>query len=186
VKNSEININNVKYTINDFSLDSKKILVCGRGESIHPEFHPRFSTPTTNIDSELYITVDHDPRYAQYVTKKGNYALSLIVDPKVPEKILELGGKIFWFSPEFINLGITQITCGQFPRGNSGLASIMLASFLGAKHILISGIKLDGQYSQFMSGKKIVFDLVKKNKTNLYSMDGILCEKITYQQWCEL
>ena len=38
----------------DLSFDSKKILICGRGETIHPEFIPRFTTPSTMIESDLY------------------------------------------------------------------------------------------------------------------------------------
>lgn len=33
---SKINIENVKNTIDDLSFNTKKILVCGRGENTHP------------------------------------------------------------------------------------------------------------------------------------------------------
>ena len=100
---SELNIKNVENTIANLSFDSKKILVCGRGEDIHPEFIPRFTTPSTMIESDLYVTVDHHPPKKEYFTKKGKYALSLIVHPNVPKKILELGGEIFWFSPQYLD-----------------------------------------------------------------------------------
>lgn len=185
-KNSEINIKSLEYTIDDIRFETKKVLVCGRGSISHPNFHPRFSTPTTNIDSELYVTVDHDPLYTKYITRQGNYALSVIVDPKVPKKILRLGGKIFWFAPEYLDLDIPKIISGKFPRGNSGLAAIMLASYLNVKYILLSGIKLDGQYSQFMEGKDLVFNLIKNSGTSIFSLDGILCEQINYSEWCKL
>lgn len=185
-ENSEINKKNIENTILDYKPIFDKILVCGRGESIHPIYRPCFSTPTTNIESDLYVTVDHDPNYTKFINKKGNYALSVIVDPLVPKKILDIGGKIFWFSPEYLDLGIPQIITGKFPRGNSGLSCIMLASFLGAKQILLSGIKLSGDYSQFNEGKDLVFKKVLDNHTTLYSLDGILCEKISFEDWCKL
>ena len=58
---SDTNFKNVKNTINDLSFNSKKILVCGRGEPTHPDFSPRFTTPSTMIKSDLYVTVDHHP-----------------------------------------------------------------------------------------------------------------------------
>jgi hypothetical protein len=185
-KNSAINIKNVEYTISDIKIELKKVLICGRGESSHPDFRPRFSTPTTNIESDFYVTVDHDPKYIQYITRKGNYALALIVDPAVPKKILKLGGKIFWFAPEYLDLNIPKITIGKFPRGNSGLATMMISSFLGAKNILLSGIKLTLDYSQFLEGKEIVFEKIRSNHTKLYSLDGILCEQISFEDWCKL
>lgn len=185
-ENSEKNKKNIENTILDYKLNSENVLVCGRGEQLHPTHNPCFSTPTTNIESDLYVTVDHDPAYIQYVHRKGNYALSVIVDPSVPKKILEIGGKIFWFSPEYLELDIPKITMGKFPRGNSGLSCVMLASFLGAKNILLSGIKLSGDYSQFLEGKDLVFEKVRNNGTALYSLDGILCEKISLDDWCKL
>ena len=36
------------------------------------------------------VTVDHHPPKKEYFTKTGKYALSLIVHPDVPKKILEV------------------------------------------------------------------------------------------------
>lgn len=183
IKNVEVNQKNVKYTINDLEHYGQKIMVCGRGTKLHPDFYPKFSTPTADIFSDLYITVDHDPKYVQYINQKGNYALSLIVNPKVAKKIISVGGKIFWFSPEEIKTDIPKITYGEFPNGNSGLASIALASYLNAKFICLSGIKLTGQYSQFISGKDLVFEKIFSKGSKIYSLDGLLAEKISMIEW---
>ena len=185
-KNSEINLKSIENTIDDLQFESKKFLLCGRGNDEHPDFRPKFSTPTTNIDSELYSTVDHDPKYAEYITRKGNYALSLIVDPLIPKKIIDLGGKVFWFSPDYFKNDLPKIICGKFPRGNSGLTLISLASYFGATSILLSGIKLTGQYSQFLSSKDLIFDDVRKKNCNIFSIDGKLSKHISFTDWCEL
>lgn len=185
-KNAEINLKFVETSINELKFDSDKFLVCGRGSDFHPDFSPKFSTPTTNIDSELYCTVDHDPKYVNYITRKGNYALSLIVDPLVPNKILELGGKIFWFSPDYFNNDLPKINSGDFPIGNSGLTLFSLASFFGAKFILSSGITLTGDYSQFLPSKDLIFDKIIQKNCDIYSLDGKLSKQISFTTWCEL
>jgi hypothetical protein len=186
VDNIEDNKKNVENTINDLSISEKKIMLCGRGETQHPNFHPRFSTPTTNLESELYVTTDHDPNYVQYINKKGSYALSLIVNPVLPKKIKNLGGKIYWFSHKEIKSDVPVLLCGEFPKENSGLAAISLASHVGVKSILLSGIKFTDSYSQFLSGKELVFEQIKKQGTNIYSLDGLIAEQINFQKWCEM
>lgn len=181
-ENAEINSKSVNYTIKDLSLNTKKALLCGRGSQNHPEFHPRFSTPTTGIDSELYVTVDHSPAYTRFLTRKGNYALCLIVNPKIPKKITELGGKIYWFSPEYLNYGLPQIYFGK----NSGLAEIALSSYLQIPYVLLSGIKLTGQYSQFVEGAKTVLENAQRSGTKIFSSDGDLTERLSFEDWCKL
>lgn len=176
----------IEYTISDIEIGMNKIMVCGRGTDRHPDFSPRLSTATADIDSDLYVTVDHHSDYDQYVTRPGNYALSVIVDPSVPKKVAEIGGKVFWFSPEYMDIGLPKIVAGKFPYGNSGLACVMLASFFGARHILLSGIGLTGHYTQFLDGKDIVFETVRRNNTTLHSLDGILCEKTEFEDWCAI
>ena len=180
---SEINIKNVKKTIADLSFDSKKILICGRGETVHPKFIPRFTTPSTMIESDLYVTVDHHPPKKEYFTKKGKYALSLIVHPDVPKKILELDGEIFWFSPQYLNNNLPKIISGLFTMDNSGLAAISLANYFCANSILLSGIKLNNMYEKFLEGKDLVFQTILNNNSNIFSLDGILAEKITFDDW---
>ncbi len=185
-KNAESNMSIVKNTIEDMKFYQNKVMICGRAVNSHPTFFPRFSTPTVDIDSTVYVTVDHDPAYTQFINRKGNYALATIVDPKIPKKILETGGKIYWFSPDFLDYELTSLSIGQIPRGNSGLAAINLASFLGAKDILLSGITLHDHYTQFREGQKLVFEQVKKRGTRIFSLDGDLAYKLTFAQWCEL
>jgi hypothetical protein len=180
---SEVNIENVKKTIHDLSFDSKKILICGRGENIHPEFTPRFTTPSTMIKSDLYVTVDHHPPKKEYFTKKGKYALSLIVHPDVPKKILELGGEIFWFSPQYLENDLPKIISGLYTMDNSGLCAISLANYFNANSILLSGIKLINMYEKFLEGKDLVFQTVLKNNSKIFSLDGILAEQITFDDW---
>ena len=67
---SEINIKNVEKTIDDLEFTQEKILVCGRGTS-HPEFNPRFATPSAMIQADLYVTLDHHKPKKEYFTKKG-------------------------------------------------------------------------------------------------------------------
>jgi len=184
--NSEYNIKMVERTLDDIKFNSKKAMVCGRGELHHPDFHPRISVPTTNIDSDLYVSVDHDPSYVKYVTRKGQYVLSLIVNPSVPKKILEIGGKVYWFSPDYLNYDLPKILDGKYPKSNSGLAAISVSSYLGINYILLSGIKLTGQYKQFLEGKKMVFERAKKSGTKIFSLDGLLTEKLSYDDWCKL
>ena len=78
-KNAEINIKKVKSTINDLDFNYNKIMVCGRGTDSHPNFHPRFSTTSADIESELHVLVDHTFLHKEYIKRNGNYALSLIV-----------------------------------------------------------------------------------------------------------
>ena len=161
-------------------------MICGRGEKLHPDFHPRFSTPTTNLESELYITTDHDPNYVDYINKKGVYALSLIVDPILAEKIRNIGGKIYWFSTMEIKSDIPNLLCGEFPKENSGLAAISLAAYLGIKSILLSGIKFTDSYDQFLTGKDMVFQKIQKQGVKIYSLDGLIASKISFDDWCEV
>jgi hypothetical protein len=180
---SEINIKNIGKTINDLSFNSEKILVCGRAENQHPAFSPRFSSPSTKINSDLYVTVDHHPPKKEYFTRSGKYALSLITHPDISKKIIELGGEIFWFSPQYLKNDLPKITAGVLGLENSGLAAISLASYFDAKSILLSGIKLTGSYAKFLEGKKLVFENALKNKTKIFSLDGVLAEKTTFNDW---
>jgi len=186
IENAEINKKSVEKTINDLPISEKKIMICGRGENFHPDFHPRFSVPTTDLESELYVTTDHDPKYTQYINKKGSYALSLIVDPTVVKKIQNTGSTIYWFSIKEIKSDIPNLLCGEFPRVNSGLAAISLATFLATESILLSGIKFTGSYDQFLPGKEIVLQNVKKQAAKVYSLDGLIEKKISFNDWCEM
>jgi len=180
---SEINIKNVKNTIDDLSFNTKKILVCGRGENTHPEFTPRFATPSTMMKSDLYVTVDHHPPKKEYFTLSGKYALSLIVHPEVPEKILDLGGEIFWFSPQYLKNNLPKIIAGVHTNDNSGLAAISLAHYFHAKSILLSGIKLNDRYRKFLKNKELVFKPILEDNTKIFSLDGTLAEKISFLNW---
>jgi hypothetical protein len=186
LENSEINKKNIENTINDLTISETKVIICGRGEKLHPDFHPMFSTPTTNLESELYVTTDHDPKYVDYINKKGSYALSLIVDPLLPEKIRNIGGKIYWFSTREIKSDIPNLLCGEFPKENSGLAAISLASYLGVTSILLSGIKFTDSYDQFLTGKDMVFQQIQKQEVKIYSLDGLIASKISFHDWCEI
>ena len=180
---SEINVKNVGRTIEDLQFTQEKILVCGTGASSHPKFNPRFATPSAMIQADLYVTVDHHKPKKEYFTKKGNYALSLIVHPDVPKKILELNGEIFWFSPQYLKNDLPKIISGLITTDNSGLASISLASYFNAKSILLSGIKLTDSYTKFLEGGKLVFANASKNKSKIFSLDGILATKTTFDEW---
>ena len=183
-KNSEDNIPKIKQSIDDLEFDFDKIMVCGRGSDRHPDFHPRFSTTSTDIDSDLYVLVDHDISSLRWIKREGNYALSTIVHPSVVEKIEALGGKIFWFSPEYFDCDLPKIITGKYPRGNSGLATISLAAYFGVKNILLSGISFsEKMYDQFLEGKDMVFSNLKNDGVKLYSLDGILAEKIGFEEW---
>lgn len=186
LENSEINKKNIENTINDLTISETKVIICGRGEKLHPDFHPRFSTPTTNLESELYVTTDHDPKYVDYINKTGLYALSLTVDPLLVEKIKKIGGKIYWFSTKEIKSDIPNLLCGEFPKVNSGLATISLASYLGVKSILLSGINFTGSYAQFIPGKDLVFHEMQKQGVKIYSLDGLIASKINFHNWCEI
>ncbi|HMK32146.1 MAG TPA: hypothetical protein VK431_00815, partial [Nitrosopumilaceae archaeon] len=179
-KNAEENIMLVKETIDDIDFAERKVMICGRAIDTHPDFWPRFSTPTTNIDSNLYVIVDHDPGYKQYITRRGNYAICLIVHPYIPKKILELGGKIYWFSPDYMNYKIPKLSLGEVHRGNSGLAAINLASYLKAKFILLSGIRLSEKYEQFLLGKNLVFEQITQRGGKIFSLDGVIAEKLSF------
>jgi len=183
-KNAEINSKNIKSTIKELNFDYEKIMVCGRASNNHPNFHPRFSTTSTDIESELYVLVDHTNFHKESINRNGNYALSIIVHPLVVQKIENLGGKIFWFSPQYIKNDLPKIISGKFPKDNSGLATISLASFFGAKKILLSGINLTNKiYEQFQAGKDIVFSNIYKNDGKIFSLDGILADKISIDKW---
>ena len=177
-RNAGINMPAVKRTISDIGFDYERALVCGRGTGTHPGFKPRISTPTTDIESDIYVNVDHSPGYVKHITRPGKYAISLIVDPAVPKKITEVGGEIYWFAPSYMDLPMPSITSGMFPRENSGLAGIALAAFLGAREILLSGIHLSGRYAQFLDGKEIVFNTARHLGVSLYSTDGRLCDRV--------
>jgi len=180
---SEINIKKIKKTISDLTFTNEKILVCGRGESIHPNFSPRFTTPSTMIESDLYVTVDHHPPKKEYFTMSGRYALSIIVHPDVPKKILELGGEIFWFSPQYLKNDLPKIVAGVATNDNSGLAAISLAHHFNAKSILLSGIKLNNRYEKFAKNKDLVFNPILNSNSKIFSLDGTLAEKISFYEW---
>ena len=183
-KNSEDNIPKIKQSIDDLEFKFDKIMVCGRGSDSHPDFHPRFSTTSTDIDSDLYVLVDHSALSLRWIKRGGNYALSTIVHPSVVEKIEALGGKIFWFSPEYFDCDLPKITAGKYPRGNSGLATISLAAYFGVKNILLSGISFsEKMYDQFLEGKDMVFSNLKNDGVKLNSLDGILAETIGFEEW---
>ena len=183
-KNSEDNLPKIKHTVDDLEFKFDKIMVCGRGSDSHPDFHPRFSTTSTDIDSDLYVLVDHSALSLRWIKRGGNYALSTIVHPSVVEKIEALGGKIFWFSPEYFDCDLPKIITGKYPRGNSGLATISLAAYFGVKNILLSGISFsEKMYDQFLEGKDMVFSNLKNDGVKLYSLDGILAEKIGFEEW---
>ena len=183
---SEINIKNVKNTIDDLLFDSKKILICGRAENTHPEFSPRFTTPSTMIKSDLYVTVDHHPPKKEYFTMAGKYALSLIVHPEVPKKILELGGEIFWFSPQYLKNDLPKIVAGILTNDNSGLAAISLAHYFKAESILLSGIKLNDTYQKFLKNKELVFEPILQSNTQIFSLDGTLAQQISFSDWADI
>ena len=186
-KNAESNTQKIKNTINDLEFTYKKVMVCGRGEVNHPNFYPRFSTSSTDIESDLYVLVDHSIESSHHIKRDGNYALSIIVHPGVVQKIENVGGKIFWFSPEYLDNELPKIVAGKFPKENSGLATISLASFFGVKKILLSGINFSGKiYEQFLGGKEIVFSNLLNNGVEIFSLDGILAEKITFEKWCKI
>ena len=183
-KNSEDNIPKIKQSIDDLEFKFDKIMVCGRGSDSHPDFHPRFSTTSTDIDSDLYVLVDHSALSLRWIKRGGNYALSTIVHPSVVEKIEALGGKIFWFSPEYFDCDLPKIITGKYPRGNSGLATISLAAYFGVKNILLSGISFsEKMYDQFLEGKDMVFSNIKNDGVRLFSLDGVLAEKIGFEEW---
>jgi hypothetical protein len=185
-ENSKINSKNIDKTINDIDYDVKKILICGRGQKSHPNFNPKFSTPSTNVTSELYVIADHSPSYSNHITRKGNYAISLITHPSVVKKILELNGEIYWFCPEFLNYDVPKIITGEFPKGNSGLAAISLASHLKINYILLSGLGFTKEYSQFSSGIKIVLENLNNSGMIIHSLDGLIAPKITFSDWINL
>ena len=183
-KNSEDNIPKIKHTVDDLEFKFDKIMVCGRGSDSHPDFHPRFSTTSTDIDSDLYVLVDHSALSLRWIKRGGNYALSTIVHPSVVEKIEALGGKIFWFSHEYFDCDLPKIITGKYPRGNSGLATISLAAYFGVKNILLSVISFsEKMYDQFLEGKDMVFSNLKNDGVRLFSLDGVLAEKIGFEEW---
>lgn len=96
-KNAKINSEKIKNTIDDLEFNYDKIMVCGRATNNHPDFHPRFSTTSTDIESELYVLVDHTFSHKKSIKMSGNYALSIIVHPLTVQKIESVGGKYFGF-----------------------------------------------------------------------------------------
>jgi hypothetical protein len=185
-ENAEINAKKVENSINDLKFNFEKIMVCGKAVDQHPKFQPRFSTSSTDIDSKLYVLVDHTFFQKKSIKRNGKYALSIIVHPLVVQKIENIGGEIFWFSPEYLKNDLPKIVSGKFPRENSGLATISLASYFGAKKILLSGIKFDDKkYKQFLDGKEIVFSKIKNEGKEIFSLDGVLAKKITFTKWCK-
>lgn len=181
-ENANENLKHVTKTIDDFKFSSPKVMICGRGSSSHPNFQPLFSTPTTDIDSTLYVTVDHSPAYTRFITRKGDYALSLIVHPKVREKLEFMNCNIYWFSPEYLDNSLPKLDFGK----NSGLAGISLAAYFKTNYILLSGINLTGQYEQFLDHSKIIFENIEKQDIKIFSLTGNLAEKISFDEWCEL
>jgi len=185
-ENAETNLSQVRNTIDDITLDFDKVMVCGRSTDSHPDFHPRFSTPSSNIESELYVIVDHNDTYTQHIKRGGNYALSIIVHPNVVKEINKKNGRVFWFSPEYLQNDLPRIIQGKFPIGNSGLSEVSIAAYKNIKNILLSGINLTGDYAIFTEGKDLIFKYAKDRVKTLYSLDGILAQKITYDDWFKL
>lgn len=185
IENAEVNLDQVRNTIDDIILDSDKVMICGRSANSHPDFHPRFSTPSTNLESELYVIVDHNETYVNHIKYGGDYALSLIVHPSVVKKINRINGKIFWFSPDYLQNDLPKIIQGKFPIGNSGLTEISIAAYKNIRNILLSGINLTNEYSIFMEGKDLIFKYAKNRIKKIYSLDGILTQKISYDDWLE-
>ena len=91
-KNAESNAQKIKNTINDLEFTYDKVMVCGRGGTNHPDFYPRFSTSSTDIESDLYVLVDHSIESSNHVKRGGNYALSIIVHPNLVQQIDNVGG----------------------------------------------------------------------------------------------
>lgn len=184
--NSRINLKQIEDTIDDIVLDYTKVVICGKATNLHPDFFPRFSTPSTNIQSELYVLVDHKKNSEENITRGGSYALSIIVHPDVAKKIRNLGGKIFWFSPDYLENDLPKISHGKYPIGNSGLTAVAIAAYKNIRNILLSGINLTNEYSVFMEGKDIIFLYVRNKETKIYSTDGILAEKISFEDWLKI
>ena len=85
-----------------------KIMVCGRATNNHPDFYPRFATTSTDIESELYVLVDHTFSQKESIKRSGNYALSIIVHPLTVQKIENLG-----FIPKVtLSIGIKELIKG--------------------------------------------------------------------------
>ena len=78
---------------------------------------------------------------------------------------------------------LSKIISGLITTDNSGLASISLASYFNAKSILLSGIKLTDSYTKFLEGGKLVFANALKNKSKIFSLDGVLATKTTFDEW---
>ena len=138
------------------------------------------------IKSDLYVTVDHHPPKKEYFTMAGKYALSLIVHPEVPKKILELGGEIFWFSPQYLKNDLPKIVAGILTNDNSGLAAISLAHYFKAESILLSGIKLNDTYQKFLKNKELVFEPILQSNTQIFSLDGTLAQQISFSDWADI
>ena len=61
---------------------------------------------------------------------------------------------------------------------------MVLVLFFGVKKILLSGINLtDKIYEQFQAGKDIVFSNIYKNGGKIFSLDGVLADKISIDEW---
>ena len=80
-KNSEDNIPKIKQTIDDLEFGFDKIMVCGRGSDTHPDFHPRFSTTSTDIDSDLYVLVDHTAPSLRWIQRNGTVSYTHLTLP---------------------------------------------------------------------------------------------------------
>ena len=65
------------------------------------------------------------------------------------------------------------------------MSEVAIIIDFNAKSILLSGIKLTDSYAKFLEGKKLVFENVSKNKTKIFSLDGILARKTTFDEWCK-
>ena len=44
----------------------------------------------------------------------------------------------------------------------------------------------DKIYKQFLGGKEIVFSNLLNNGVEIFSLDGILAKKITFEKWCKI
>ena len=82
---------------------------------------------------------------------------------------------------------IMEIKDGKYPKENSGLATISLALFFGAKKILLSGIIFTNKiYEKYQGGKDVVFANIHNNGGKIFSLDGNLAEKISIEEWYRL
>ena len=81
------------------------------------------------------------------------------------------------------SIEIPKIISGVYIMANSDLSAISLANYFNANSILLSGIKLSNMYEKFLEGKDLVFQIILKNNSKIFSLNGILAEQITFDDW---